>query len=221
MGAASGSGPTSFGIAGAVGFAEGVTAGDERDRLFVVHGHAAERFANILGRRQGIGLAVRPFRIHVDETHLHGSERILEIAVARVALVAKPGVLLAPVHGFVGLPHIGAPAAEAERLEAHRLERDIAGEDHQVGPGNFPAVFLLDRPKQPARLVEVRVVRPGVERREALLAGAGAAASIADAVRARAVPRHANEEPAVVAEIRRPPVLAVRHQAHEGPSSAL
>src|SRR5208283_1654258 len=68
---------------------------------------------------------------------------------------------------------------------------------------------------QPARLVEIRVVRPGVDRREALLAGAGTAAPIADAVRTRGVPRHANEESPVVAEIRRPPVLAVRHQRLE------
>ena len=166
-----------------------------------------------------IRLAVRPIRIHVDETHLHGGERILELAVAGVALVAmrirEPNLLLAPVDGFVRLPHIGAPAAEAECLEAHRLERDIAGEDHEVGPGDFPAVFLLDRPQEPARLVEVRIVRPGVEGREALLAGAGAAAAVADAVGARSVPRHANEEPAVMAEIRRPPVLAVRHQRGE------
>ena len=33
--------------AGAVGFAEGVAASDERDGLFVVHGHAAEGFANV------------------------------------------------------------------------------------------------------------------------------------------------------------------------------
>src|ERR1035437_8003696 len=34
----------------AVGLAEGVSAGDERDGLLVVHRHARERFANILGR---------------------------------------------------------------------------------------------------------------------------------------------------------------------------
>jgi hypothetical protein len=46
---------------------------------------------------------------------------------------------------------------------------DVAGEDHQVGPGDLVAVLLLDRPEQAARLVEVAVVRPAVERREALL----------------------------------------------------
>src|ERR1035437_364441 len=183
--------------------AEAVSAGNERDVLLVVHGHALESLANVDGGGERIRLAVRPFRIHINEPHLHGGERVLQVPVARVALVAKPGVLLAPVDGFVRLPDIWAPAAEAECLEAHRLERDVAGENHQVGPGDLAAVFLLDRPKQSARLVEVRIVRPRVERREALLAGAGAgaAAAIADAVRARAVPRHANEESTVVADI--------------------
>ena len=75
--AASGSGPTIGRIASAVGFAEGVAAGNQRNRLFVVHRHAAERLANILGCGNGIRIAIGPFRIHVDQTHLHGSERIL------------------------------------------------------------------------------------------------------------------------------------------------
>ena len=37
-------------IAGAVAFAEGVSAGDECNRLLVVHGHASEGLANVLGR---------------------------------------------------------------------------------------------------------------------------------------------------------------------------
>ena len=171
-----------------------------------------ERFANILGRREGIRIAVRPFRIHVDQTHLHGGERILKITVAGVALVRQPLAFGAPVDVLFGLPDIRAPAAETERLEAHRLEGDVARENHQVGPGDFPAVFLLDRPQQPARLVEVRVVRPAIERREALLAGSGAAAAVADAVRACAVPRHPNEQRPVVAKVGRPPILRVRHQ---------
>ena len=46
---------------------------------------------------------------------------------------------------------------------------------------------------------------------------ARAAAAVADAVGAGAVPRHANEERAVVAEVGRPPLLRVGHQAHAGP----
>ena len=211
MAAPSGSGPDQRRIAGAVGLAEGVAAGNQRDGLLVVHRHAAERFADVPRRRDRIRLAVRPFRIHVDQAHLHRAERILKLAFAAVAFVPQPRPLGTPVELF-GLPDIGAAAAETERLEAHRLEGDVAGENHQVGPGDFPAVLLLDRPQQPARLVEVRVVRPAVERREALLAGAGAAAAVGDAVRARAVPRHADEQRPVVAKVGRPPVLRVRHQ---------
>ena len=198
-------------IAGAVGLAEGVAAGDQRDGLLVVHRHAEERFADVLGRRDRVRIAVRPFRIDVDQAHLHRAERLRELAFAAVALVAEPRALGTPVELF-RLPDVGAAAGETEGLEAHRLQRDVAGEDHQVGPGELPAVLLLDRPQQPARLVEVGVVRPGVERREALLAGAGAAAAVGDAVGARGVPRHADHQSAVVAEVGRPPLLRVRHQ---------
>ena len=36
-------------------------------------------------------------------------------------------------------------AAEAEGLESHGLKRAVAGEDHQIGPGDFLAILLLDR----------------------------------------------------------------------------
>ena len=173
-----------------------------------------------LRRRDRVRLAVRPFRIDVDQAHLHRAERVGQLALTAVALVAQPRPFRTPVE-LLGLPHVGAAAGEAERLEAHRLERDVAGQDHQVGPGDLPAVLLLDRPQQPARLVEVRVVGPAVERREALLAGAGAAAAVGDAVGARAVPRHADHQPAIVAEVGRPPVLRVRHQRMQVPDDGV
>ena len=74
------------------------------------------------------------------------------------------------------------------------------------------AVLLLDRPQQAPRLVEIAVVRPAVERGEALLAAVGAAAAVGGAIGARRVPGHADEERAVVAIIGRPPRLAVGHQ---------
>ena len=70
----------------------------------------------------------------------------------------------------------------------------VAGEDEQVGPGELLAVLLLDRPQQPARLVEAGVVRPAVERREALGAAAAAAAAVLDAVGAGGVPAHPDEQ---------------------------
>ncbi len=116
-----------------------------------------------------VGVAVRALGVHVDQAHLHRAERVGELALAAVALVAEPGVLWAP-EDLVGLPDVRTPEAEAERLEAHRLEGDVAGEDEQVGPRHLPSVLLLHRPQQAARLVEVRVVGPAVERREALRA---------------------------------------------------
>ena len=51
---------------------------------------------------------------------------------------------------FFGFPDVSAAAGETEGLESHRFQRDVAGEDHQVGPGDPAAVFLLDRPEQTA-----------------------------------------------------------------------
>ena len=194
-----------------MGFAEAVAAGNQGDGLLVVHRHPEERFADVLGRSDRVGIAVRPFRIDVNKAHLHRAERFGKLTFAAVAFVTQPRSLGTPEELF-GLPDVGAAAGEAEGFEAHRLERYVAGEDHQIGPGNLPAVLLLDRPQQPARLVEVCVVRPGVERREALLTSAGAAAAICDAVGAGAVPGHANHQPAVVSEVGRPPLLRIRHQ---------
>src|ERR1019366_6712884 len=104
-----------------------------------------------------------------------------------------------------------APTGEAESLESHRLQRHVSSENDQVGPGKFPAVLLLDRPDQPARLVEAHVVRPAVEWRKSLCSGARAAATIGDTVGAGTMPRHTDEERPIVAVVRRPPVLRGRH----------
>ncbi|MNQ56987.1 hypothetical protein D3C85_711270 [compost metagenome] len=151
-------------------------------------------------------------RVDVDQPHLHGTQGVFQVPVAGVAVVAQPGGLGAPIDVFFRLPDVRAPAGEAEGLEAHRLQCNVTAQDHQVGPGNVAAVFLLDRPQQPARLVEVGVVRPTVERGEPLIAGPTAAATIGDAVRAGAVPGHADEQGAVVPEVRWPPVLRIGHQ---------
>ena len=169
-----------------------------------------------------VGVALRALGVDVDQAHLDRGERVVELAVAGVALraalvAAEPLGLRAPVDVVVRLPRVDATAGEAEGLEAHVLERDVAGEDHQVGPRERVAVLLLDRPQQAAGLVEVAVVGPRVERGEALLAGATAAAAVLDAVGAGAVPRHPDHQRAVVAEVRGPPVLAVvQHRGDVG-----
>ncbi len=205
-------------VAGAMGLAEGMAPGGQGGRLLVVHAHAGEGLANVAGRGQGLGHAAGAFRVDVDEAHLDGGQRVFQhhalvgLDAGFIALFADPAFFRAPVDVLLGLPDVGAAAAEAEDRPAHRLDGDIAGQDHQVGPAELGAVLLLDRPQQAARLVQVAVVRPGVERGEPLLARAGAAASVPGAIGAGRVPGHANEEGAVVAVVGRPPGLAVGHQ---------
>ena len=123
----------------AVSFAEGMAAGNECDRFLVVHRHARESFADVPCRRNGIGLSIRPFRIHVDQTHLHGSERILKITIAAVALVRQPRAFRSPVHFLFGLPDIRAAAAETECLEAHDLRERRCRRESSGRPRRFSA----------------------------------------------------------------------------------
>ena len=179
---------------GSVSLAEGVAAGDQSDGFFVVHRHSREGLTNIFGCLDRIGNAFRAFRIHIDEAHRGGAEWMGEIALTRIAFVcAHPGRFESPVDVEVWFPDVGASAGETERLEAHGFEGDIAGEDHQVGPRDFFAVLLLDRPQQAPRSIEIYVVRPAVEWSETLLTSAAAAATVRSAVSTGAVPRHTNE----------------------------
>ena len=197
-----------------MGLAEGVPTGDQRHRLLVVHRHPAERLADVTGGRQRVGVAVGTLRVDVDQAHLDRAERAGELAVAAVALVAEPGVLRPP-EDLLGLPDVLATEAEPEGLEAHGLQRDVAGEDQQVRPRDLPSVLLLDRPEQPACLVEVGVVGPAVERGEPLRAVPGATAAVRDPVGAGGVPAHPDEQSAVVPEVGGPPVLRGGHQLDE------
>ncbi len=193
-------------------FAEGVAAGHQGHGLLHRHAHAGEGVAHVAAGGDRIGVAVGPLGVHVDEAHLHRRQGLLEAAVVGVALIAQPAGLPAPEHVLLRLPDVGATAGEAEGGEAHRFERHIAGQDDQIGPGDGVAVAALDRPEQPAGLVEVGVVRPAVERRETLVAVGGAAATVGTAVGAGAVPGHADEQGAVVAPVGGPPGLRVGHQ---------
>src|SRR5579883_1504410 len=198
----------------AVGFAERVAANNERNGLFVIHRHAAERFANVLRCEARVRVAAWPLRVHVDQAHVVSGEWSHELSVLGMALVAQPGILCAP-EDLLRLPDILSPEAEAERLEPHRFQGHVAGEDEQIGPGDLPPVLLLDRPEQPARLVQVRVVGPAVERSEALRPAPAPAPTIGDAVGARGMPRHPDEEWPIVAEVGWPPILGRGHQLDE------
>ncbi|MNO90539.1 hypothetical protein D3C76_820620 [compost metagenome] len=228
------------GGAGAMGLAERVTAGDQRHGFLIVHGHAAEGFTDVLAGGHRVRVAFRAFRVHIDQAHLHGRQRVFQIAaLLRTTLLvfprfgnerafagflhgflrlvvahvtAQPFVFRAPVDILVRFPDVRPATGKAEGLEAHGFQRDVTGQDDQVGPGNLVAILLLDRPQQAAGLVQADVVGPAVERCKALLARAGAASAIACTVGARGVPGHAHEQRSVMSEVRRPPVLRVSHQ---------
>ena len=196
---------------GTVDLAKGVSAGDEGGGLDVVHGHPPERDADALRRPLGVGRVLRTFGVDVDEAHHGCAERTGQLVVLVEPVPGFHLVLRAPVDRLVGLVVVGAAAAEPKRGEAHRLQGDVAGQDHQVGPRNLAAVLLLDGPQEAARLVEIGVVGPAVERGQTLASARGAAAAVGGAIGARSVPRHANEEGTVVAVVGRPPVFRGGH----------
>ena len=135
----------------------------------------------------------------------------MQLSVLVASIGGEPLALGSPVH-FFGLPGIDTTASETQGLEAHGLHGDGAGENQQVGPGDLATVILLDRPEQSVRLVQVCVIGPAVERRQALQTTVGATPAVDGAIGARTVPRHTNEKRPVVTEVRRPPVLRSRHQ---------
>jgi hypothetical protein len=77
-----GFGADQLGIACAVRLAEGVAAGDQRHGLLVVHRHAREGLAHVAAGGHRVGVAVRAFGVHVDQAHLHGGQRVLQLALA-------------------------------------------------------------------------------------------------------------------------------------------
>src|SRR5262249_51417231 len=63
-------------VTGTVRLAKRMAAGDQGDGLFVVHGHAEERLADISSCRDRVRIAIRAFRVDVDQAHLNRTERL-------------------------------------------------------------------------------------------------------------------------------------------------
>src|SRR6185503_7482359 len=135
----------------------------------------------------------------------------MKFTFAAITFVSKPRSFRTPEE-LLWLPRICTATAKTKCLEAHRLESHITYKNKKIGPGNPAPIFLFDGPQKSARLVQVGVVRPTVQRSEALLTAAGAAATIRNTICARAVPGQSDEQTAIMAEVRGPPVLGVRHQ---------
>ena len=189
----------------AVRFTEGMAAGDQRDDLFIVHGHVAEGGTNGSGSGERVAAGVRAFRVNVDQTHFGGTQRLLRQAF-RVTMF-EPGFFMAPVNVQIRFPDIFTTGAEAEGAETGVFQRDVTGQHIEVSPGDFLAVFLFYRPQQATGFIEADVIRPGVQRRKALLSTACATATVNGTIGACTVPGHTNKQPDVAAPVCRPPLL--------------
>jgi len=51
-------------------------------------------------------------RVHVDETHLHRAQRILELAITAVSFVVQPDVLGTPIDVLIALEDVSRPPAK-------------------------------------------------------------------------------------------------------------
>ena len=147
-----GSGPQVGSAAIAVRFADGVAASGQGDGFLVVHRHAGEGDADIVRSLERIGLAVHAFRIDIDEAHHNGGEWIFQVTFAGVAAVGaaaggEPFFFRTPVGVLFRVPDVFTAKTVTESLESHRFVGHVAGEDDQVGPAQFVAVFFLDRPE--------------------------------------------------------------------------
>src|ERR1700722_2580798 len=202
-------------VARAVGLAEAVPADDQCGGLLVVHRHPAERLADVHRGRHRVWFSFGPFGIDVDQTHRGRAVRLREVALAGVALVGAQPFTLFAEEDFLWLPDVFATETEPKGLEPHRFQGYVAGEYQQVCPRELAAVLLLDRPQQPARLVQAGVVRPAVQRGESLHALTAATAAVIDPVGACGVPTHPDEKTAVVAVVGGPPVLRSGHHRYQ------
>src|ERR1044072_7024173 len=113
--------------------AEGVSAGNQRDRFLIVHRHACECLPDVVSSGHRIGFAIWTFRIDVDEAHLDRAERILKLAFAAVSFVTEPRPFRSPIE-LLWFPCVRAAAAKTERPEAHRLEGHVADKNEEIGP---------------------------------------------------------------------------------------
>ena len=155
------------GRSSAMRFTERMTTGDERDDFLVVHPHIAESGTDGRSGRSRITAVIRTFRVHVNQPHFRCAQRRF-CQFFRMA-VFKPGSFVTPVHVQIRFPDVFATGTKTKGAEARIFQRDVTRQDVEICPGNFLTIFLLHRPQQAARFIEADVIRPGVERREALL----------------------------------------------------
>ena len=186
-----------------------VSSSDERHRLAIVHAHALENVANIIGTAGRVGDFERSRRVDVDEPHGARSKRGLAGAVY---LAGSNSLLLdgrAELETFEARVIVLSACTEPENGGAHGLKSHIARQGDQVAPRDGVAIFEFDGLQEDERLVEVGVIGPSVLRYEANTTAVAATAAVRRAVAARTVPCQTDHERCVVAVVGRPEIHRV------------
>ena len=161
-----------------------------------------------MGCQGWIRIAVGSLGVHIDQPHLDGGKRVIELALTSVAIVSEHNLFGTPIH-HIGLPVIFTTTGEAKGFKAHVLHGNGASQNHEVSPGDLSTILLLDGPHKASRLVEVSVIRPAIEWLKALLASTCASATVGDSISPRTVPCHPDKEGTVVAIVCWPPVFGI------------
>src|SRR5215471_3479164 len=146
-----------------------------------------------------LGDTIWPARGRSLRAGLQSSEAVV-LKLRLAPRVAQPRALATPVQ-LVSSQTSARPPAKPKALKPIDSRATLPVRMIRSAQEILRPSFCLIGPQETARLVEIRVVRPAVQWRNTLLAGAGAAAAVGDAVRARAVPRHTDEQSSIVAEV--------------------
>ena len=118
--------PNQSSITRTVCFSKCMSTGNKRHCFFIVHTHSAKRFANIFGSSHRIGVAIWPFGININKSHLNSSKWIFEFAIGCIAFVIQPFVFGAPVHMLFRFPNIFAASRKTECFKSHRFQSHVA-----------------------------------------------------------------------------------------------
>src|SRR5688572_3047677 len=65
-------------IGSSVSFAKGVTTCNQCHGFLIIHCHPSKSFADVASSGDGIRFAVRTLRIHINQSHLHSSQRVFK-----------------------------------------------------------------------------------------------------------------------------------------------
>src|SRR5688500_8335208 len=88
-------------IRGTMRLAERMSTRNKGHSFFVIHSHATKGLANVTRCRDGIRFTIRTFRVHVDESHLHSTQRTFKLAVSSISVVAQPLCFRTPIDFFL------------------------------------------------------------------------------------------------------------------------